>query len=461
MRPKRGSKQRKALVCLLLSAAISVTWGSIIATHFYSGMGSFKAVFYGTRCLIRHSDPYDPAVLPQVYESEGGSFSPVPSEAFLYRRGNMVCVNLPTALFLVAPFAILPWKTAVFFWMVLQAAGLSMAAFLIWLIARDYALKPATLLICLLLANTEIVLALGNLAGIVISLCAIAVWCFVEERFVHCGIICLAISLVLKPHDAGLVWFYFLLAGGVHRKRALQTLGAVAVLALPALLWVTHVCPQWPQELRANLHLLSAHGGVNDPGPESLTFRSADYVISLQSLFSLVRDDPPFYNLASYIVCGLPLFAGAVRVLRSRFTRQNAWLALAAIAALSMLPVYHRAYDAKLLLLMVPACALLWREGGRAKWLAGLMTTLAVLCTADIPATLLLGVMKSTQVVMDSGGGKLLTALVFHPAPLILLATGAFYLWAFFKRTAQERRGTADACEPPNTRVATNSGECL
>ena len=107
---KRASTQRKALVCLLLSAAISVAWSSILATHFYSGMGGFKGIYYATRCLMRHSDPYDPAVLPQVYESEGGRFSPVPAEAFLYRRGTMVCVNLPTSLFLVAPFAVLPWR---------------------------------------------------------------------------------------------------------------------------------------------------------------------------------------------------------------------------------------------------------------------------------------------------------------------------------------------------------------
>ena len=461
MRPKRGSKQRKALVCLLLSAAISVTWGSIIATRFYSGMGSFKAVFYGTRCLIRHSDPYDPAVFPQVYESEGGRFSPVPSEAFLYRRGNMVCVNLPTALFLVAPFAILPWKTAVFLWMVLQAAGLSMAAFLIWLIARDYALKPATLLIGLLLANAEIVLSLGNLAGIVVSLCIVAVWCLLEERFVRAGVICLAISLALKPHDAGLVWFYFLLLGGAYRKRALQTLVVVAALTLPAILWVSSVSPQWPQELRANIHALSAHGSVNDPGPDSLSFLMADPVISLQSTFSLLRDEPRFYNAASYLTCGLLLFAGAVRVLRSRLTKQNAWIALAAIAPLSMLPVYHRTYDAKLLLLTVPACALLWREGGPLKWLAGLMTTLAIASTSDVPTTIVSQIMYGMIGGLDGAWGKFLTAFVFHPAPLVLLATGSFYLWVYFRRTAQERGGSADAREPFGASLAANHGESL
>lgn len=420
-------------------------------------MGAFKAIFYGTRCLMRQNDPYNPAVLQQVYESDGGRFSPNPAEAFLFRRAMLVCVNLPTSLFLIAPLAILPWKTASLLWLALNVTALLTAAFLVWMIGRDYALKPATLLICLLLANAELILALGNLSGIVIGLCTIAVWCFLEERLVRAGVICLAISLALKPHDAGLVWFYFLLAGGIYRKWALQTLVVAAALTLPSILWVSHVAPQWPQELRANLHALSAHGSVNDPGPSSLTFRSADNVISLQSSFSLIRDEPRFYNLASYLTCGLLLLAGAIRALKSRFTKQNAWIALAAIAALSMLPVYHRAYDAKLLLLAVPACALLWSEGGRLKWLAGLMTTLAITSTSDVPATILLGIMTSMKGGLDSAWGRLMTAFVFHPAPLILLATGSFYLWVYFRRTAQERRRSVNGGEPLNTSVAVSN----
>jgi len=313
---------------------------------------------------------------------------------------------------------------------------LLLAATLIWLAAVNRALKLSTVLICLLLSNAELVLGLGNLAGIVVSLCVIAVWCFLEERFVLAGIFCLAVSLALKPHDAGLVWLYFLLAGGVNRKRALQTLGLTAALTLPAILWVSHVAPQWPQELRANLHTLSAHGSVNDPGPDSLTFHSADNVISLQALFSLIRDDPRFYNVASYLACGMLLLAGAIRVLKSPFTEKNAWLALAAISALSMLPVYHRAYDAKLLLLAVPACAMLWGEGKHLGRIAGVMTTAALLSTADVPATILLVLMNSLKVSAASVWGRLSIALVFHCAPLILLATGVFYLWIYLRRTA-------------------------
>ena len=104
-----------------------------------------------------------------------------------------------------------------------------------------------------------------------------------------------------------------------------------------------------------------------------------------------------------------------------------------------MLLVYHRAYDAKLLLLETPACALLWREGGRLKWLAGLMTTLSILCTADFPLALLLVFMDGMKSSIHTVWGRVLTAFVFHPAPLILFATGLFYLWVYFRRTAQEK----------------------
>ncbi len=461
MKWKTTSRRQKALLCLALSGAIFIAWGSVIAMNSYSGMGAFKAVFYGARCLMRHSDPYNPNVMVALYNAEGGTLPSDPAEALLFRRGMLVCVNLPTSLFLIAPLALLPWSVASYVWMVLNAASLLLAALLIWNVAEKHALKPATFLICLLLCNAEIVFALGNLAGIVVSLCVTAVWCFLEDRFVHVGAVCLAFSLVLKPHDAVLVWLYFLLVGGVYRKRALETLGIAAALALPSILWVAHVSPHWMQELSSNLGALSTHGSVNDPGPDSLTFHSADTVISLQSAFSLFRDDPRFYNSASYLICGFLLTAGAIRVLKSRFTRQNAWIALAGIAALAMLPVYHRAYDAKLLLLAVPACALLWSEGGHLKWIAGLLTTLAVLCTADVPATILLVIMKSLGIGMAGAWGRVLTLLLFHPAPMILLATGIFYLWAYFRRTTQEKQFSGERRELLSPAMAATHGASL
>jgi hypothetical protein len=71
--------------------------------------------------------------------------------------------------------------------------------------------------------------------------------------------------------------------------------------------------------------------------------------------------NPRIYNPGSCFAGGTLVLAWAIITLKSR-SRPNPGLALAAIAAISMLPAYHRQQDLKLLLLAVPACALLWSE---------------------------------------------------------------------------------------------------
>jgi hypothetical protein len=46
-----------------------------------------------------------------------------------------------------------------------------------------------------------------------------------------------------------------------------------------------------------------------------------------------------------------------------------------------MLIIYHRQCDAKLLLLIVPACAMLWDSGRTIRWVALAATTLGVVLT--------------------------------------------------------------------------------
>jgi hypothetical protein len=427
--------KKTGLVWILLCAGIFTVWGGYLEATSYAGMGDFKAVYYGAKSLMEHRDPYKPGDFESVYEAHGWKLPEDPVKARIVRLGTFVCVNLPTALLLAAPFALLPWGPAHLLWMAMMTAAMTFAAYLIWRQAESYAPKVALLLVCVLLANVEMLYALGNIAGMAVSLCVVAVWCFLEERFVWAGVACMAVALAMKPHDVGLIWLYFVLAGGVYRKRAVQVLLVTAVLAVPALLWVGHVAPQWQAELHANLAAGAGHGQLNDPGPTSFSFHYADFVVSLQSLLSVFRDDPAFYDPASYLICGLLLLAAAFRTIRSKFSRTNAWFALAAIAPLSVLPIYHRMHDAKLLLLTIPACALLWAEGGRTRWLALALNTAALISTADIFSTLLMALGRLNG---ESGGilGKLLTVMVVRPAPLCLLALSVFYVWVYWKRAA-------------------------
>jgi len=338
----------------------------------------------------------------------------------------------------------LPWGTARILWMVLTAGSLIFASLLAWDLGANHAPILSGILIGYLLANSEVLINLGNPSGIAISLCVAAVWCFLRERFVPAGILCLAVSLAVKPQEAGLIWLYFLLAGEVYRKRALQVLLATVAISLPGVLWVWHISPHWMQELHANILAFAVHGGLNDPGPSS---NWAHGLVDLQVVISVFKDDPHIYNPVSYLLCAPLLLAWVFVTLRSRLSPARACLAIAAIAALSLLPVHHHLYDTKLLLLTVPACAMLWAEGGLIGWLALLVNTAGFVLTGDISWTYLFRFINnlhlSTNPYLSTAGtaGRILAAIQVFSVPLILLVMSVFYLVVYVRRCSARSQG--------------------
>jgi hypothetical protein len=424
------------LILLLLGSVVFVLLGAALENSSSAPLVDFRAMYYPARCLLQHCDPYNENEVMRIYLAEG---SYTRQDTAKERQMASRYGYLPSAFLLTIPFALLPWGPAHLLWLVLTAASLIFAAWLIWNSGASYAPVIAGCLAGFLLANSELLIDQGMCAGIAISLCVVAAWCFIRERFVQVGILCMALSLAVKPQDTGLVWLYFLLAGGTYRKRALQTLAATAVLILPLLVWVSRVAPQWMQELRANILAFSVHGGINDPGIFSSGSHGLAMVISLQSPVSVFWDDPHIYNSVSYLVCAPLLLLWAFITLRTRATPARAWLALASIAALTMLPVYHRQYDAKLLLLTVPACLMLWAEGGLTGWFALLVNVAGFALTGDLTWAILLPLINrwTTGLSVET----LAVAQVF-PAPMILLIMAVFYLWVY------ARAGSRSAVEP-------------
>jgi hypothetical protein len=437
--------RRDGLVLLLLGSVVFVLLGLALEHTSAEPMVDFRVVYYPARCLVEHGDPYNQQQVQALYGAMGGDR---PSDSEKVRQIATRSIYLPTAFCLTLPFALLPWGPAHILWLLLTMGGLIFAAFLIWTLAADYAPLAAGALMCLFVANSELLIISTNAAGIVVSLCAVAVWCFWRNRYAAAGVVCLAVALAVKPQDSGLVWLYFLLAGGLLRKRALQTLAVTVVLSLPGLLWVSYAAPGWAGEWQSNVAVLSARGGISDPGPTSLGGHGLANVISLQSALSVVRDEQGFYNAASYLICAPLLLVWGGVTLRSRFTAAHGWLGLAAIAALTMLPVYHRQYDAKLLLLAIPACVLLWVRGGVTGRLAMLVTGAALFFTGDLTWALFLAVVKHTPLAPTGISGAVSTVLQVFPAPLILLMMGVFYLWVYGRGAGRE---PAPPAEPENT----------
>ncbi len=440
--------RRDGLYLLLLGSIVFALLGSALESASPVSMVDFKVVYYSARCLLRHGDPYRQSDLLRVYEEEGGARS---GDNPKIRQIVTQYIYLPTAFPFTIPFALPGFGPAHLLWMTLTAAGFIFASWLTWELGAQFAPALSGALLCCFLAGSELLLISGNAAGIVVSLCVVAVWCFLSDRFVAVGVVCLALGLAIKPQDAGLIWIYFLLSGGVHRRRALATLAVAAAIGLPAVAWVWHISPHWIAEMRGNLAALSAHGGISDPGPSSSGSHGLSAITDLQGALSFFRDDPHFYNPVSDLICGALFLVWAFKTVLTRWSVTSAWLALATIAALSLLPVYHRQYDAKLLLLIVPACAMLWKKGRRWKWPAVLVSTAGILLLTDLPWAILIQVINSFPLPNKGWGGELILALQVVPIPLVLLANAIFFLWAYVRFDIVEGRSSGSAREGSGT----------
>lgn len=406
-----------------------------------------KALYFAARCFLHQCDPYQESEFRAYYLAND---THPPSDP-LYLEVITHFVNLPTTLLICTPFALLPWSFAHVFWKGLIFGGLTTAAALIWYSSLKFSPWIATFLACLLLANYQWLIHYGNAAGIVVGACVIAVWCFLHNRCITLGVLCLAVSLIVKPHDAGLVWLYLLLAGGACRKRALQTVAVAVVLGLAAFVWVSVAVPHWGIELRNNLAAMSAPEGLNDPGPGGVTSDTIMMIISLQSAIQMAWNDPKIYIPCSYVICGTLLLIWATVTLCSRVFPNKAWFALATVVPLTMLVTYHRVYDAKLLLLAVPACALLWAEGGVIAILALVLTSAAIALTADIPLRIYLSYTTTPSAETAGIFGKLLAIAEMRAPSVGLLALAIFNLWAYVLRATKSDEEEEARNLEPNT----------
>ncbi|WP_109486764.1 glycosyltransferase family 87 protein [Occallatibacter savannae] len=444
MQPVENTDRTKRLVGLslvLLASSFFVLIGFTLSQRPPAGSCDFGAVYYPTRFLVQHQDPY--VYLQSSYLAFKAQGYLQPGAISVADRFYIPCVYPPTALLVTAPLALLPWHSADLVWLTVSAASLVIGAILTWTLAADSAPLFAGALIGFILVNSITVLFEANAAGPAVGLCAVAVALFLKNRFSAVAIICLAISLCLKPHDGGLVWLFLLVSGGVLRRRALQTLLAVALLAIPAVLWVSHLSPDWPRKLSGNIASLSARGGINDPGPTTYTSHVTNSAVNLQTFFSVFVDRPGFYNAATYLVCTILLLWLLWMTVRATGTVAQQYLGLAAVTALAMLPLYHRHHDARLLLLAVPACAILWTQRSILGKIGVLIATVSIAVTGDIPRAILENLDAGHHFTVSTLSGKLQMILFNRPAALALLIMTVYFLWLYTRRLPEPTHSEA------------------
>lgn len=390
-------------------------------TH-YLGV-DFRAVYGSSRCLIAGCNPYNSVDMRTQFLAHGGSLAEADTPQYGPFQPHYVGYP-PSALFYLAPFALLPWPLA---WKVFLCVGIGLyaiAALLFADLCSEYVPIAASACLGYFLAVEHDIVMLGQPTLLAAALLSIGVWCLVKNRCPRLGVLSFALSLALKPPLGGLFLLYFLIATPSYRKRALQVIGLTVILCLPALLWFSQhfATRNWVQDYKANLSGISAPGKISDPGPQN---KSENLIIDLQTIVSRYRDEPSFYNPAVWIFSATVIAVWIYPVRRLRPSLEKDILCIAVIATFSMLPVYHRSYDSRALLILFPALAVLMK---RTVWWGRTAAILTVLASFVLSEWYSRGTRPASRVALYLKHSLILQTAVVHIVPLILLAISAFYL---------------------------------
>jgi hypothetical protein len=348
------SARSKSLLILLVLLALSefVVRGParfLRAAEF----NDFISPYIQSRALVKGMDPYSPEVLLRLWPVEGARRPDFVARnladgSLIMKRGIPTAYPL-TCLLLLAPLAVLPWPVACFTWLIITV---SLILGLIWsLLAlggfgyndwRAYVFVAFSLA----LAPLHTGLAAGSLVISTVSLCGVALALEERGRKIITGIL-FGIAVCLKP-QIGLPflayyllrrhWRLFGIAAGVVLTTALLAMARLAISGTP-----------WLQNYRVDNKVLLATGILSD-FTERNPIRFS--LINLQVLFYALLHHAVAANVLALAVSATLFGIWVWLVLRNRSL--VVLLSMGTLAVLSLLPVYHRLYDA--FLLIFPLC---------------------------------------------------------------------------------------------------------
>ena len=150
--------------------------------------------------------------------------------------------------------------------------------------------------------------------------------------------------------------------------------------------------------------------------------------MNLQSLTSIFFADAGTFNHVAYLIFLVLLAALIVVIPWSRASGETHVLALAALSILTLMPVYHRFYDTRLLLLSVPAVVVVFQKR---RVLGAVIAVLTVLATVSVQYRVQMFLLQQGkwQSVLAN---KFLFILLLRHQNLVMLFLFLLYLAAIF-----------------------------
>lgn len=334
------------LVFLILSSAIFAVRGPLRALT-NSGLNDLISPYAQAAAWSHGADPYSPQSLFAFWPREALASRPDPQEfadgSILIKHG--IPTAYPVTCFVVlAPFTAISWHTFRFLYILAVIALFFAVMVSLTAVAGVHGRKRiVAFAAALLFAPFHTGLATCNLAIFSVEIGILAVWANATDRKVTSGIM-IALCVALKP-QIGLCFLVFYLARHQWLVSAVALGGVSATMIVSALrLSLAHV--NWMASYMMDNRALLATGVLGDfTSRNPLRFGLVNLHVALYPLIGTrVATEGSVFILSL-------LFFIAWAISAQQMAHQDDLLCLSTLAVLTLLPVYHRFYDAALLVL--------------------------------------------------------------------------------------------------------------
>jgi|GEM_PF-2711942 len=340
---------------LILIAAVAylLTRGPVRALA-DGGSSDFSLLWQSTRAWIEGKSPYLVPDVIEVWDRNSGSAIPPPSD-----RNAALLVYPPSAFPLLAPWAAMPWGVSRLVWMVSNTVLLLVSAVLA-LRTAGVPWRSGWLHIgvgtAAVLAPGHTAISVGQVSILVVFL--LTVWAYARNTpdrprgwasDIAAGA-ALGASLALKPQIAALFLIYEV--GRLRWRPALAGLVTAGALLMVGSWWLGRHGVDWYPQWRANVDAFR----LTDNADASMANWLRYQLINLHVVFHPFTD--PLTDRRAVVTALVGVSIGALCLWYLKHDRfkpdpKGEALSLAFVAVVSVLAVYHRIYDATVLVFVI------------------------------------------------------------------------------------------------------------
>ncbi len=304
-------------------------------------MWDFGMVSEASRAWLDGRNPYDEGELRKRWRAQ-----PVPG--LLEHIDHVESLLPPPTLMVMSPLALLPRGAALWVWYAVQWALLIGAIGTLCSLANRPALDPRAMLLAagvLLLGPVQSGVQAGQLSLPATACIVLALALDVRGRPIVAGCL-LALAMALKLQLAAPFIVYFALCSRWRIVFAAACL--FAGITLLAIIRLELADVDWMSTWLANVRRSTGAGGLNDFAAGV----AMDHLLNLQLPLYAVTGNRAAAQIGALALVSIAAIVYALRLRRAADgPTRNPLPLIAPLAVLTLLPVYHRYYDATLLII--------------------------------------------------------------------------------------------------------------